>query len=202
MESAEIFSPSEISAVTGASVRSVYKAISERLPRGLSVQRNRQQYLTRWGAVCFVVDLEIPRDVPVAVRRQLYARVMEFPSGTELRYERGILSYVIDVQSVADRLDRDLARYRASMDLIVEDDEIQAGAATFRGTRILVHQIADLIAQGAAAAELQADYPRLTPDMIAAAPIFARAHPRRGRPRSPAWLSETSPVDAGQPSGA
>ena len=73
------------------------------------------------------------------------------------------------------------------MALIVEDDTIQAGAATFRGTRILVHQIADLLAQGATEAELREDYPRLTPEMIAAAPIYARAHPRRGRPRKPAW---------------
>ncbi len=73
------------------------------------------------------------------------------------------------------------------MRLIVEDDAIQGGAATFRGTRILVHQIANLIGQGADEVELREDYPRLTPEMIAAAPIYARAHPRLGRPRKPAW---------------
>jgi uncharacterized protein (DUF433 family) len=73
------------------------------------------------------------------------------------------------------------------MDLIVEDASIQGGAATFRGTRILVHQIADLLAQGADEAELREDYPRLTPAMLAAAPVYARAHPRRGRPKSPPW---------------
>ncbi len=44
---AETYSAAEISAVTGASVRAVYKALGERLPRGLSVRRDRQQYLTR-----------------------------------------------------------------------------------------------------------------------------------------------------------
>jgi uncharacterized protein (DUF433 family) len=34
------------------------------------------------------------------------------------------------------------------MALIAEDQAVQAGAATFRGTRILVHQIAELLAQG------------------------------------------------------
>jgi len=38
----ETYSAAEISAVTGASVRAVYKAMGERLPRGLSVQRDRQ----------------------------------------------------------------------------------------------------------------------------------------------------------------
>ena len=187
VDSGETFSPAEISAVTGASVKAVYKVIGERLPPGLSVQRDRQQYLTRWGAVCFVIDREMPKDVPLAVRRKLYARILEGTSTSSARYERGILSYEVNVKMVADRVDRDLARYRDAMRLIVVDDAIQGGAATFRGTRILVHQIADLLAQGVERTELQQDYPRLTPEMIAAAPIYARAHPRRGRPRKPAW---------------
>lgn len=52
------------------------------------------------------------------------------------------------MKAVADRAAQDLARYREAMRLIVEDDAIQVGAATFRGTRILVHQIADLVGQG------------------------------------------------------
>ena len=83
--------------------------------------------------------------------------------------------------------DQARAGYNDALRLIVEDEAVQAGAATFRGTRILVHHIADLIAQGADEAELRADYPRLTPEMIAAAPIYARAHPDRGRPREPTW---------------
>jgi len=190
MGAVQRFSPAEVSAVTGASVKAVYKVIGERLPRGLSVRRDRQQYLTRWDAVCFAIDRELPKDVPLAVRRQLYASILERQSASRVQYDRGILSYVLDVKAVADRVDRDLARYRDAMRLIVENDAIQAGAATFRGTRILVHQIAELLAQGADEAELREDYPRLTPEMLAAAPIYARAHPRRGRPRKPAWRSE------------
>jgi uncharacterized protein (DUF433 family) len=189
----ETFSPAEISAVTGASVKAVYKAIGERLPRSVSVQHKRQRYLTRWGAVCFVIDREMPKDVPISVRRQLYANILDQKASSRVRLERGILSYVVDVKTVAERVDHDLARYRDAMRLIVEDDEIQAGVATFRGTRILVHQIADLIGQGADEAELRQDYPRLTPEMIAAAPIYVRAHPRRGRPRKPVWHQSIRP---------
>lgn len=187
MRAPETYSPAEVSAVTGASVRAIYKAIGERLPRGLSVQQDRQHYLTRWGAVCFVIDQEMPKDVPVAVRRQLYTTILERQSTARVQHDRGILSYVVDVKAVADRVDGDFARYRDAMGLIVEDESIQGGAATFRGTRILVHQIADLLAQGADEAELRTDYPRLTPAMLAAASIYARAHPRRGRPKAPAW---------------
>lgn len=183
----EAWSPAELSAIMGASLKAVYKAMQERLPRGLSIRGDGKSYLTRWGAVCFVIDREMPKNLPVAVRRQLYASIPRRPSASTVRHEHGILSYEVNVKAVADRVDRDLARYRRAMRLIVEDDAIQGGAATFRGTRILVHQIAALLAQGANEAELRTDYPHLTRAMIAAAPIYARAHPRRGRPRKPAW---------------
>ena len=84
-------------------------------------------------------------------------------------------------------LKQDNASYRRAMRLIVEDEDIQAGAATFRGTRILVHQIAALLRQGADERELREGYPNLTPEMIAAAPVFAHAHPDRGLARTPSW---------------
>ncbi len=202
MCAAETYSAAEISAVTGASLRAVYKAMGERLPRGLSVRRDRQRYLTRWGAVCFVIDREMPKDVPVAVRRQLYTIILERQSATRVQHDRGILSYVVDVKTVADRVDSDLARYRDAMALIIEDEAIQGGAATFRGTRILVHQIADLLAQGADEGELREDYPRLTPAMAAAAPVYARAHPRRGRPKAAPWRTAAVASGQGKQSGA
>jgi uncharacterized protein (DUF433 family) len=62
--------------------------------------------------------------------------------------------------------------------LIVEDVDVQNGAPTFRGTRILVHHIAVLLDQGATETELREDYPRLTQEMLDVAPAYARAHPR------------------------
>ena len=198
MPETETYSPAEISAVTGASMRAVYKAMGERLPRGLPLQRDCQPGLTRWGAVCFVIDQEMPKDVPVAVRRQLYTTILDRQSTASVRLDRGVLSYLVDVKTVADRVAGDLARYRSAMDLIVRDATIQGGAATFRGTRILVHQIAELLAQGADEAELREDYPRLTPAMLAAAPVYVRAHPRRGRPKQPAWRKGAAASEADQ----
>lgn len=91
------------------------------------------------------------------------------------------------MKAAADRVDQDVEGYRRAMQLIVEDDDIQGGAATFRGTRILVQQIADLLRQGASEPELREDYPRLTTEMISAARVYSRAHPSRGRPRKPVW---------------
>jgi uncharacterized protein (DUF433 family) len=129
----------------------------------------------------------MPKDVPVAVRKQVYAQIKNSTRARAIKCKHGILQYVVDVKTAADKMDADLAKYRKAMKLIVEDPSIQAGAATFKGTRVLVHHVADLIAQGATDAELREDYPRLTREMIAAATVYAKSHPRRGRPRKPSW---------------
>jgi uncharacterized protein (DUF433 family) len=187
MPGIELFSPAEVGAVAGVPVKSVYKVIEQRLPGGLVVRRNRQRLLTRWGAVCVVIDHQMPKDIPVTVRKQLYAQIKGSTPSRMIRCKHGILHYVVDVKTAADKIDADLAKYRKAMKLIVEDPSVQAGAATLKGTRILARHIANLVSRGATEAELREDYPRLTRAMIAAATVYAKAHPRRGRPRKPAW---------------
>lgn len=187
MSGNQLFSPAEIGAVAGVPLKAVYKVIEQRLPGRLVVRRNHERLLTRGGAVCVVIDYEMPKDVPVSVRKQVYAQINASSPGRAITYKRGILHYVVDVKSAANRVETDLAKYRKAMKLISEEPDVQAGAATFKGTRILVHQIADLVSQGATGMELHEDYPRLTPEMITAATIYAKAHPRRGRPRKPSW---------------
>ena len=57
----------------------------------------------------------------------------------------------------------------------------------FRGTRVPVHLIAELVAQGRKPAELIEGYPRLSAEMIRLAPVYAAAYPLRGRPRKQPW---------------
>jgi uncharacterized protein (DUF433 family) len=52
-------------------------------------------------------------------------------------------------------------------------------ALGMRGTRIPVHLIVELVAQGSKPAELIEGYPRLTDEMIRLAPVYAAAYPLR-----------------------
>lgn len=63
--------------------------------------------------------------------------------------------------------------------------EVRAGEPVVRGTRISVHTLADLAAQGAPEEELLEDYPSLSRESLDAALTWARMYPRRGRPPSP-----------------
>ena len=61
------------------------------------------------------------------------------------------------------------------------------GTPVFRGTRIPVDLVADMLAQGATAEEIHEGYPTLSNERIAIAPLYKRAFPRRGRPSRRAW---------------
>src|SRR5689334_4877596 len=79
---------------------------------------------------------------------------------------------------------RDLRRAER---LAASDTDLLGGVPVFRGTRIPIHTIADLLKQGETPEQLRNGYPRLTDKMIRLAPIYAGAHPLRGRPRRQPW---------------
>jgi len=75
-----------------------------------------------------------------------------------------------------------LSEVEALHDAISFDPAICGGEAVLRGTRIPAHQIAELLAQRATPRELQAEF-GIGAGELAAARLYARLHPRRGRPR-------------------
>ena len=182
----ELLTPAQAGAVLSLPVSTVNRLIDERLPRAAVCRRRGRRYLTEVGLVCAVLDRELARDTSVALRKRLYREIVRQPTRTDFRLT-AVLS--ADISEVRRRLRDEVGRYRRAMDLIGEDPDIQGGVACFRGTRLPVRQIADLLAQGTPIEELYEDYPSLTPERVEAARVFARAHPRRGRPRAPAWRS-------------
>jgi uncharacterized protein (DUF433 family) len=75
---------------------------------------------------------------------------------------------------------------RRLRDIVASDPEIMRGTPVFRGTRIPVDLIADMLAQGASAAEILEGYPTLDKEKITMAPLCARAFPlRKSANRSP-----------------
>ena len=70
---------------------------------------------------------------------------------------------------------------------------IMDGTPVFRGTRIPVHVVADMIEQGTPTVEILEGYPSLTREMVECAGIYAATHPRPIRPPIQPW-SHTKPV--------
>ena len=74
--------------------------------------------------------------------------------------------------------------------MIVSDPDIMKGTPAFRGTRIPVHAVADMLGQGATAEEILEGYPALTREAVELAPVYAKAFPRRGRPPARPWARQ------------
>jgi uncharacterized protein (DUF433 family) len=71
---------------------------------------------------------------------------------------------------------------------IVRDPEIKRGEPVIRGSRVSVDTLAERMAQGESADVLDEDFPHIPAEAREVAALYARANPRRGRPkrRSPA----------------
>ena len=79
---------------------------------------------------------------------------------------------------------------RQARRLIVSDPDIMGGDPVFRGTRVPVHLIAELAAQGAHPGELIEGFPRLTKEMIRLAPVYAAAYLLRDPRRKQPWRDQ------------
>ncbi|SDJ29629.1 Uncharacterized conserved protein, DUF433 family [Pseudomonas delhiensis] len=66
---------------------------------------------------------------------------------------------------------------------IVSDPEIMGGKPVFKGTRLPIETVLASIDAGVPVAEIIDDYPALTEASIDQARLYARLHPRAGRPR-------------------
>jgi uncharacterized protein (DUF433 family) len=97
----------------------------------------------------------------------------------------GIL--LVEAKSARKQMEGALRRLAQAERMIVSDPEIMKGTPVYRGTRIPVHAIADMLAQGATAEETLEGYPALTREAVELAAVYAKAFPRRGRPPVRPW---------------
>jgi uncharacterized protein (DUF433 family) len=93
----------------------------------------------------------------------------------------------LDPEGAWEEMTERLAEATAAKFAVVSDPEIRGGEPVVRGTRIPVHLLQDLMAQGATHDELLADYPSLDDQRLRLALVYAKNHPRAGRPRKRPW---------------
>jgi uncharacterized protein (DUF433 family) len=177
----------EASVVTDLRPGQINDAIDrKRIPPRWVTSRGRKRLVHREGLVVFAIEKSVAMQVPAKVRQRWYDQLAE---GASLRRVSTTdpetnVTYEVDLQGYRATINRRWKKLKEAQRLIVEDPSVQAGTATFKGTRILVHPIADALAAGISESELLEDYPRLTPSMLEAARIWCLAYPRRGRPRT------------------
>lgn len=94
---------------------------------------------------------------------------------------------MIQVKPVRKELDESLKKLERAESIIVEDPETMRGTPVYRGTRIPVELVADMLNQGVSIDEILEGYPALDREKIDLAPMYAQAFPRRGRRAARPW---------------
>ena len=184
----DAYTPSQVSAVTGLPLPALHKAIEYKLIRPKRVREGRlvQRLLSRSQAVYLRMEAKGLRSLPLAARRHV-ARAVERDPGIDAMFMAEGSVILIQCKSARKEVDSGLRRLAAATRMAQSDPEIMRGAPVYRGTRIPVHAIADMLSQGAAVAEILEGYPALTREKIELAPLYSKAFPLRGRPAMHSW---------------
>ncbi len=93
----------------------------------------------------------------------------------------------VEFKSARRKVESQLKQLDHFKEMVVSNPEIMRGTPVYKGTRIPVGLVADLLSQGATSKEILEGHPTLSEEKIAMAPLYMRAHPRRGRPRRSPW---------------
>ncbi len=182
------YTPAQASAVANLSLPAVQKLIERRLirPRRLRRGRSIQRMLSREQVLYLRLEAEGVRLLPILTRRAIAKKIESSPEIDFVSLTEGS-ALVIEVKSVRLELDEDLKRLERAQNIIVSDPEIMRGTPVYRGTRIPVELIADMLSQGTNSEEILEGYPALDREKVELAPLYVQAFPRRGRPASRPW---------------
>ena len=189
-----LFTPTEAAVLTGLSLKAVNNAIDKKTISAVPGEEGARLLDAR-----ALVSLSIERRLSAAIatpelRRKVFDALADAPRNV-VSLEGGLIK--IDLREPRRELAASLRDLRRARRLVVSDPEILGGDPVFRGTRVPVHLVAELVVQGSKPAELIESYPRLTAEMIRLAPAYAAAYPLRGRPRRQPWRDQ-KPIRRGR----
>jgi len=179
------FTPAEAAAVTGLPVKKVNKAIET----GTVASRSRRQgrtfkrYLPYTSLLCLELQARGLDQLPLTLRRKVFRSVARAPRANQIRHSDAV---IIDVRSAREKIVMGLLQLRKAKRMIIRDPEIMGGVPVFRGTRVPVYAIVEML-QSASRKEILEGYPSLTVEMLDVAEQYVRAYPKRGRPPSQPW---------------
>lgn len=180
------FTPAEASWVTGLSVKAVNKVVEDAgVPfRTTRAGKRRRRYLPYSSLVCLQLHAEGLNRLPLRVRKDVFRLVLRQPHQKQLKFTEAL---IIDVDTARAKMTTRLEELERATRVIESGPEIMQGTPLFRGTRIPVYLIAEMVEGGVSTEEIVDGYPSLTRDMIEHAKVYAATRPKPGRPSTQPW---------------
>lgn len=180
----------QASVISRMPLLAVHKLIERRLirPRRLRIEGRTVRVLSREQLVYLRLESEGVRLLPIATRKKILHDIETGPEiGTVTLSEGSAIQ--VRVEEIRRQVDRELSQLIRAREMAISNPEIMRGTPVYRGTRIPVDLVADMLSQGASVQEILEGYPALDENLVKLAPIYVRSFPRRGRPAVRPWAN-------------
>lgn len=174
------FSANEASCITGVPLKRVHRIIDAgllgRFERGSKHGRTLGFHELHGLTLAHeVTGLLTPKG-----RERLVRKLLERPDANSVR-ERCIS---VDLTAIREKVAHGGLRLKIASRNVSRDPAVLSGTPCIKGTRIPVHDIADMLSNGDTVQAIAQAFPQLSHSDIELAEFYARAYPRRGRPRN------------------
>ena len=187
-------SANEAACVTGVPLRQVNRIIDAGVLGSAAGRREGSRAVHFESLVSLKLAHETTAIFTLDGRRRLARYLLGHPDVETAR----LRNVSVDVRSMKDDVRTGLSRLARARETITADEAVLSGTPCVRGTRILAHDIAEMLANGHEVGAIRDAWPVLTEEQIEAAVLYARAYPRRGRPRNTPFWRSRKPVVSGE----
>jgi uncharacterized protein (DUF433 family) len=183
---------SEAGVVTGVPLKQVHRIIDAGLLDGRVETRKGARVIVGSGLLGLKLAHVTAETLTLEARRRLIGSVLREPQATLVR-DRAV---TVELRPIEDEVEQGLGILERARDMVTIDREVLGGTPCIGGTRVPVHDIAEMLANGDSAAAILAAWPQLTAEQVELAAVYAAAYPRRGRPRRDAAWRNGSPTSS------
>jgi uncharacterized protein (DUF433 family) len=175
-----LMTANEAASVTGVPLRQVHRIIDAGLLGGAVKRRDNARLLAPKALVGLKLAHETADVLTLRSRRAVVATSIRRPRQAMIRTDL----VVVDARPAARAVRAGLSQLSKARGIVSSAPDVLGGTPVFKGTRIPVHHIADMLANGDKRAAILRAYPLLDQEKMRLAVIYALAYPPRGRPRA------------------
>ena len=169
----------EAACVTKVPLKQVHRIIDSGLLGDTVRTKQGARVISKHALIGLKLAHEMTGLLTLDSRRQLVRHVLDDPEVRIIRRD----AVSIHLHPMKNDVKRGVTSLEKAKKMIATDKGILGGTPCFKGTRIPVHDIAEMLVNEDDVAVVLAAYPRLKERQVTAAATYAEAYPRRGRPR-------------------
>ena len=184
------FSANEAACVTGVPLKQVHRIIDAGLLDGAACGGRRSRSVQRDALLGLKLAYETTDLLTLDGRRCLVRYLLDHPDAKAAR-ERDVS---VNLRTMKGEVRKGLSRLAKARNTVACDDSVLSGTPCIKGTRIPVHDLADMFANGDSIRAILEAFPQLSEAQIELAAFYAEAYPRRGRPRREPFWRGRSPI--------